>query len=658
MSSDCLPHQVSSDEIRRAELEKSKRNAMQLRKSLKESDSSAHEQLERQEERMKSLELQIERLKKEAAAVSAKHAADKKAAEQRERSAARDAASAVASAKASATALEQQRERLRLSVLERLLGYRPKWERVKKLEAACIRWRKAVLLVQKHAREATRSSDAARSEAAPSGMGAPSSAPPGSLRPERPVPAPPPSAPSHTPNPPRRPVEAVSAVASAALSAALSAAPSEPKPAEAASMAVGVTRPPQRPVRPVAQPLSPPELPAELPPATGRPRAPSWAPSAEQPDSHMAARWLQGAAEATSRWMRQGDKAEGGGGAGGAATERRGTGGAGSGGGAAPNERRAHDGAKPVLLSSQSFSRSADGTTGSAKGLSGGRSPGSVREAEAPRAKPLEEVARYGALEEVARYGSPQVSRLRQQQQQPKAAPAAADEAAAGAGAAGAAPYPVVARQRDDAKDNTPRAKGKGKEGNGLVAQPPSSVELAAYRKMIQSSVGKDGAPRLDSVSLYSLGKLLGKGAFGAVKMGVHKLTGAVVAIKNFKKADVKNEVEARAIDREIRILKQSVHQHIIKLYEVIDSPTNWYLVMECAANGDLAGHLEKKGRLREAEAAKYLVQTVEAIGCCHANGFIHRDIKPENLLLDVHYDIKVTDFGGRLWALIASDCL
>ena len=29
--------------------------------------------------------------------------------------------------------------------------------------------------------------------------------------------------------------------------------------------------------------------------------------------------------------------------------------------------------------------------------------------------------------------------------------------------------------------------------------------------------------------------------------MGVHKLSGAVVAIKNFKKADVKNEVEAKA---------------------------------------------------------------------------------------------------------------
>ena len=93
-----------------------------------------------------------------------------------------------------------------------------------------------------------------------------------------------------------------------------------------------------------------------------------------------------------------------------------------------------------------------------------------------------------------------------------------------------------------------------------------------------------------------TFGALGGKGAFGAVKMGVHKLSGAVVAIKNFKKADVKNEVEARAIDREIRILKQSVHEHIIKLYEVIDSPTNYYLVMEvpepAAAPQSLAARL------------------------------------------------------------------
>ena len=75
-------------------------------------------------------------------------------------------------------------------------------------------------------------------------------------------------------------------------------------------------------------------------------------------------------------------------------------------------------------------------------------------------------------------------------------------------------------------------------------------------------------------------------------------------------------------------------------------SRTNYYLVMECAANGDLAGHLERSRRFGEAEAARFMVQTSQAIAFCHTRGVIHRDIKPENLLLDANYDIKVTDFG------------
>ena len=104
--------------------------------------------------------------------------------------------------------------------------------------------------------------------------------------------------------------------------------------------------------------------------------------------------------------------------------------------------------------------------------------------------------------------------------------------------------------------------------------------------------------------------------------------------------------MEAKAIEREVRILKQSNHQHIIRLYEVIDSQTNHYLVMECATHGDLGGHIERCKRLGEAEAARYFVQTVEAVAHCHEHGVIHRDIKPENLLLDARYDIKLTDFG------------
>ena len=195
----------------------------------------------------------------------------------------------------------------------------------------------------------------------------------------------------------------------------------------------------------------------------------------------------------------------------------------------------------------------------------------------------------------------------------------------------------------------SPRPTGQRGKGGGrtpLRAQPPTASELGQLRKLVSASYSAEGELRLDSVSLYSLGKRLGKGAFGAVKAGVHKLSGGVVAVKNFKKADVKHDVEAKAIEREIRILKNAHHQHIIRLYEVIDSPTNYYIVMECASNGDLGGHIERCKRLGEAEAARYYVQTVEAVAHCHEHGVIHRDIKPENLLLDANHDIKLTDFG------------
>jgi len=99
-------------------------------------------------------------------------------------------------------------------------------------------------------------------------------------------------------------------------------------------------------------------------------------------------------------------------------------------------------------------------------------------------------------------------------------------------------------------------------------------------------------------------------------------------------------------VRREIKILKLFKHPNIIRLYEIIKTPSTIILSMEYVPNGDLYKLLESKGKLQESEARKYFQQIVEALDYIHSNKVSHRDIKPENLLLDSDMNIKVADFG------------
>jgi hypothetical protein len=65
------------------------------------------------------------------------------------------------------------------------------------------------------------------------------------------------------------------------------------------------------------------------------------------------------------------------------------------------------------------------------------------------------------------------------------------------------------------------------------------------------------------------LGKTLGEGTFGKVKMGTHILTGEKVAIKILEKDRIVDVSDVERVAREIHILKLIRHPNIIQLYEV-----------------------------------------------------------------------------------------
>ncbi|KAM0923923.1 hypothetical protein ACQ4PT_005224 [Festuca glaucescens] len=153
---------------------------------------------------------------------------------------------------------------------------------------------------------------------------------------------------------------------------------------------------------------------------------------------------------------------------------------------------------------------------------------------------------------------------------------------------------------------------------------------------------GKDGNP----LKNYRIGKTLGIGSFGKVKIAEHIKTGHKVAIKILNRRKIKNMEMEEKVKREIKILRLFMHPHIIRLYEVIEGPADIYVVMEYVKSGELFDYIVEKGRLQEEEARRFFQQIISGVQYCHRNMVVHRDLKPENLLLDNNCDVKIADFG------------
>jgi len=144
----------------------------------------------------------------------------------------------------------------------------------------------------------------------------------------------------------------------------------------------------------------------------------------------------------------------------------------------------------------------------------------------------------------------------------------------------------------------------------------------------------------------YVLGTTLGSGTFGKVKIAEHKLTGHKVAVKILNRQKIRSLDVVSKIKREIENLKKFRHPHIIKLYQVISTPTDIFMIMEYVSGGELFDYIVKKGKLKESEARRFFQQIISAVEYCHKHMIVHRDLKPENLLLDSHNNVKVADFG------------
>eukprot|EP00834_Sanchytrium_tribonematis_P001010 NODE_21_length_42443_cov_0.822808.p21 type:complete len:245 gc:universal NODE_21_length_42443_cov_0.822808:775-1509(+) len=144
----------------------------------------------------------------------------------------------------------------------------------------------------------------------------------------------------------------------------------------------------------------------------------------------------------------------------------------------------------------------------------------------------------------------------------------------------------------------------------------------------------------------YRLEKTIGSGTYGKVKLAKHVTTNEKFAVKIIDKSNISTQKQIARIQREIRFLKLLQHPHIVKVYEVFESPNQIFIVMEYIQGGELFDYIVAHKRIKEKEARVFYREILSAVDYCHKNGVIHRDLKPENLLLNENKNIKIIDFG------------
>jgi serine/threonine-protein kinase len=149
----------------------------------------------------------------------------------------------------------------------------------------------------------------------------------------------------------------------------------------------------------------------------------------------------------------------------------------------------------------------------------------------------------------------------------------------------------------------------------------------------------------------FELEEQIGSGAMGVVFRARYVKNDRRVALKLLPKEVAANPTLAARFQREMEILKDLRHPHVVHSFGGTSEGDQWFYAMELIEGGTLATVLEERGKMPWRQVIEIALQVCAALDYAHTRGVIHRDLKPGNLLLTRAGKVKLGDFGLALVA-------
>jgi eukaryotic-like serine/threonine-protein kinase len=145
-------------------------------------------------------------------------------------------------------------------------------------------------------------------------------------------------------------------------------------------------------------------------------------------------------------------------------------------------------------------------------------------------------------------------------------------------------------------------------------------------------------------VGHFRLLNRVGQGAFGEVWKALDSTLDRAVAIKIPRRAHL-SEAESQQFLREARAAAQVRHPNIVSVHEIGRDNGQIYIVSDFIEGASLDDWLKARP-LSVRESAELCAKIAESLHHAHEAGIVHRDLKPQNILMDLHGEPHVADFG------------